>query len=102
MELPEGKGRLERMRDGRLAKLREIGPVLAGSLSKRKDQRGYYLTDKVAGKTRTVHVSEQIYESAREWNENHKKAKRLLEELSEIQRALIRVEQRQSRKVESK
>jgi hypothetical protein len=102
MELPEGKGRLERMRDARLSKLRQIGPVLAGSLSKRKDQSGYYLTDKVSGKTRTMHVSEQMYEAAQEWNDNHKKAKELLEELSEIQRALIRAEGRDRRKGESK
>ena len=92
MDLPEGKGRLERMREARLAKLREMGAVLAGSLSKRKDQSGYYLTDKVGGKTRTMHVSERMYPSVMEWNENHKRAKELLEELSEIQRALLRAE----------
>jgi len=98
MDLPEGRGQLLRMQEARLQKLREIGPVLAGSMAKRKNQAGYYLTDKVEGKTRTMHVSERAYEDARRWNENHKEAKRLLDELSEIQRALIKAEAKEARR----
>jgi hypothetical protein len=38
----------------------------------------------------------------REWNENHKEAKQLLEELSEIQRALFRAEVKGRREAGSK
>jgi len=92
MELPESVSVLERMRQSRLDKLHRIGPVLAGSLMKRKDQTGYYLTDKVRGKTRTTYVSEEMYAEAKQWNANHKEAKQLLDELSEIQRVLLREE----------
>lgn len=97
MELTDNQARLIQMRETRQKRLRELGPVMAGSLVRRKDQSGYYLTDKVHGKTRTAHVSEQMYEQAKEWNSNHREAKLLLEELSEIQRALLKIESRMTR-----
>jgi hypothetical protein len=87
---------LLRMRDSILEKNRVMGPVLAGSLVKNKGT-GYVLTDKVRGKTRTMYIAEQMYEQAKVWNERHREAKRLLQELSEIQRELIRLESERSK-----
>lgn len=80
---------LLRMRDERLAKLGRLGPMVAGSVVKAKDKRAWYLTDKVNQKTRTVCLTEELYEEALNWNAAHREAKRLLQELSDIQRALI-------------
>jgi len=85
------------MQKNRLARLHRIGPVMAGSLMKRKDQTGYYLTDKMGGKTRTSYVSDEMYEEAKQWNTNYKEAKQLLKELSEIQRVLLREEGKSKR-----
>jgi len=79
-----------------LEKLQGMGAVLAGSLVKNKGT-GYVLTDKVRGKTRTMYISEQMYEQAKEWNEHHREAKKLLQDLSEIQRELIRLESQRSK-----
>lgn len=100
LELPESVSVLKKMRQHRLDKLRRIGPVMAGSLVKRKDQKGYYLTDKVRGKTRTTYVSDGMYVEAKQWNANHKEAKQLLDELSEIQRALLREEAKSRRQAD--
>jgi hypothetical protein len=92
VELPASTSVLRKMKEMRLSKLRKIDAVLAGTLVKRKNQGGYNITDKVNGKTRTVHISEGTYERAKAWNENHREAKRLLQELSEIQRGLMKAE----------
>ena len=57
----------------------------------------YYLTDKVKNKTRTECVPAELVEQCREWNENYKRAKALLEELDAIQRAILQGEIEASR-----
>lgn len=94
--MPTTYSALLKMRDSILEKERGMGPVLAGSLVKNKGT-GYVLTDKIRGKTRTMYISEQMYEQAKVWNENHREAKKLLQELSEIQRELIRLESQRSK-----
>ena len=83
---------LGRMRDARLRRLRTLGPVLAGSLVRFPNHNSRYLTDKVRGKTRTLYVPLDRLEEVKGWNENQKQARRLLRELSEIQRELLRAE----------
>jgi len=92
MELPDSPRILERMRDHRLEKLHQIGPVLGGSLVRFAKHNSLYLTDKVKGKTRTLYIPLDRLEEVKAWNANHKEAKRLLTELSKIQRALLRAE----------
>jgi hypothetical protein len=92
MDLPASTGTLKRMRDARLKQLQKIGPLVAGSLVPVANRNVYYLTDKVKKKTRTVCVPAELVDQCREWNENHKKAKTLLEELDAIQRALLQGE----------
>ena len=101
MDLPKAKGTLRRMRDARLRKLHEIGPVLAGSLVTFPKHNSLYLTDKVKGKTRTLYIPLDRLDEVKQWNANHKHAKQLLDELNQIQRALLQEEiqaARQSRR----
>ena len=83
---------LRRMRDARLRRLRTLGPVLAGRLVRFPNHNSRYLTDKVRGKTRTLYIPLDRLEEVKGWNENQKEARRLLRELSEIQRDLLRAE----------
>jgi hypothetical protein len=80
------------MREARLRRLRALGPVLAGSLVRFPNHNSRYLTDKVRGKTRTLYIPLDRLEEVKAWNQNHKEARRLLRELSEIQRQLLRAE----------
>jgi len=92
MKLPRSQGVLRRMRTARIKRLRSLGYVLAGSLVRQPKHASLYLTDKVAGKTRTLYVPLNHLEDVKRWNANHKEARRLLKELSEIQRALLRAQ----------
>ena len=89
MNLPKEKGTLKRMRDARLGNLHNIGPCLAGSLVKFPKHNSLYLTDKVKGKTRTLYIPLDRLDEVKQWNANHKQAKQLLDELNQIQRALL-------------
>ena len=92
MARPRSVAVLRRMRDARLRRLRAIGPVLGGSLVRFPHHNSRYLTDKVCGKTRTLYIPLDRLEEVKAWNENHKEARRLLRELSDIQRQLLRAE----------
>lgn len=92
MDLPKPNGTLRRMRDARLRKLHDIGPCLAGSLVQFPNHNSRYLTDKVKGKTRTMYIPLDRLDEVKQWNTNHKQAKQLLDELSQIQRALLQGE----------
>lgn len=98
MKLPEARGVLRRMLKARLKKLRRIDSVLGGSLVEMPGHSSRYLTDKKDGKTRTIYIPLDHLEEARRWNRNWKDGKRLLKEISEIQRALLREEIRAERR----
>jgi len=102
MGLQDSPTVLRQMRDARLKRLGQIGPVLAGSLVEFPKHSSLYLTDKVAGKTRTLYVPLDRLEEVKTWNANHKRAKHLLEELSQIQRRLLLAEIRVSRQLNQK
>jgi hypothetical protein len=89
MRLPKSPTVLRQMRQARLRRLRAMGFVLAGSLVRFPAHTSLYLTDKVKGKTRTLYIPLSRLEEVKEWNVNYKLAKRLLAELSEIQRKLL-------------
>jgi len=92
------------MRDARVRKLTQIGPVLAGSLVQiakhcgRPGCRchsghkhvGWYLTRSVAGKTQTTYVPQELWEEVHGWIQAHRRLKQLVSEISELNRALIR------------
>jgi len=89
MRLPKSPTLLRRMRQARLRRLRAMGFVLGGSLAPFPRHTSLYLTDKVGGKTRTLYIPLNRLEEVKRWNANYKLAKRLLAELSEIQRRLL-------------
>lgn len=89
MRLPKSPTLLRRMRQARLRRLRAMGSVLGGSLVRFPAHASLYLTDKVGGKTRTLYIPLSRLEEVKQWNANYKLAKRLLAELSEIQRKLL-------------
>ena len=100
MDIQGTPSQLRRTRNARLKELGRIGPVLAGSLVEFPKHSSLYLTDKVAGKTRTLYVPLDRLEEVKVWNANHKKAKQLLEELSELQRRLLLAEMEVSRQLD--
>ena len=89
MRLPKSLSLLRRMRDARLRELGRLGPMLAGSLVVFPGHTSRYLTDKAAGKTRTLYVPLPRLKEVTVWNRHYKKARRLIREQSEIQRAML-------------
>lgn len=73
--------------------LAALGPVIEGSLCQvtRGHQQRWQLTDRPAGRTRTLYVPAARAAEVREWTENWKKAKKLLRDLSTAARADLRV-----------
>jgi hypothetical protein len=63
--------------------------VLIGTLGKSPSMRGYNLTTKVAGKTRTRYVRKDLVAQAREMTRRHQKLWRLLTQLSQINWQLL-------------
>ncbi len=72
--------------------LAAIGNVLEGSLCRadRGESIRYQLTDKVAGKSRTLYVPVDMAGEVREWTQNWKKAKLILKKISELSREELR------------
>lgn len=98
MRLPKSPALLKRMRAARLRRLRTLGVPLAGSLVRLPGHRSRYLTDKVQGKTRTLYIPLDRLDEVTRWNAAFKEGKRLLAELSAIQRALLCGEIRAARR----
>lgn len=71
-----------------MEKLGALGNLLEGSLCRadRGEAVRYQLTDKVAGRSRTLYVPADMAGEVRQWTQNWKQAKRLLRELSELSR----------------
>jgi hypothetical protein len=92
MRLPKSPTVLRHLRQARLRRLRNMGFVLGGSLVHFPGHTSLYLTDKVGGKTRTLYIPLSRLEEVKECNTNYKVAKRLVAELSEIQRKLLLAE----------
>ena len=105
MKIPRQAALARRRRDARVKQLARAGPLLAGSLVRiakhcgragcrcqRGEKRvGWYLTRYHAGKTRTTHVPVDLVEEVRAWVKEHRRVRRLAQEISELNRALIRM-----------
>jgi len=90
--------RLEVRRDAKLRKLGTLGPMVGATLCRRMVTCGnsrcrcasgdkhesWCLTYKVQGRTKTVHVPRDMVEDVRGWVQEHKKAKRLMAEISAL------------------
>lgn len=104
MKIPKHPTLIKRMIDARVKKLDATGPVLAASLVKIKKhcgrpgchcQRGEkhvgnYVTYKEKGKTRTVYVPLDLLEEVKAWIAEHRRVKRLSQEISQLSIARIR------------
>jgi len=104
MKIPEHPTIIRRMRDARLKKLAEVGPLVAGSVVEQRVRCGRpgcrcargdkhvktAITQTVAGKTRTVYVPLDLVEEVRAWAAEHKRVKQLLKEISELTVARVR------------
>ena len=89
MKLPKHPTLLRRMRDARVKQLPPLCPPLAASLG-RQAGGGYHLTLKQRGKTHTVYVPRDLKDEVQAWVQEHRRIKRLLQEITTIQLALIR------------
>jgi len=89
MKTPKHPTNLRRMRDARLKQLVPKCPPLAASLG-RQAGGGWHVTLKQGGKTRTVYVPKDLTEEVQAWIREHRRIKRLLREITELQLELIR------------
>jgi hypothetical protein len=97
MRVPKHPGVIRRMRDSRLKKLVPRCPPLAASLG-RQASGGWHVTLKEAGKTRTVYVPAEIKEEVEASIREHRRLKRLVKEITQLQLALIRLHKTEQRR----
>jgi hypothetical protein len=90
MKLPKHPTLLRRMRDARVKQLVPRCPPLAASLGTQRGG-GCQLTLKHRGKTRTVYVPKDLKDEVETWVQEHRRLKRLLQEITMLQLALIRL-----------
>jgi len=88
----------------RLRKLAECGPLIDGSLvvirrrcgnancrcTRGEKHPAHYLTRKVGGKTQSLYVPVDLVEDVRKWHEAYRRSKKLVAEICERQRSVVR------------
>ena len=93
------------------SKMRQIGPMITGSVALRhkkcgksncRCRRGYLhfvceVTYKEKGKTRTVYVDKERHPQALFWSRNYKLFKKLLKEQTEVNLALLKSDKREKK-----
>ena len=91
-------------RDALVKRLKAGGPIISGSVvqgdwkcnisrcrcKKGKLHSAVTLTWKEEGKTRTLYIPIDLREEVKGWNEEYKRIKGLIEEISELNRVIIR------------
>ena len=105
MRVPSHPTQIRRMLHSRLRQLVPTGPVLAASLTRLNKRCGqpscsghhggplhqaHHLTFKEDGKTRTLYVPQDLVEEVRTWVQEYLRLKGLIQEVSQLARALIR------------
>ena len=58
--------------------------LLIGSVHKTPSQRGYHLTTKIAGKSATKYVRQELAPQAQAMTANHRQVRKLLHRLSDL------------------
>jgi len=96
---------LERKRGSLIKELANIGPFVDGSIAKVKRRCGnknckcylkgekhesYYLMYKERGVTKAVYIPVDIEEEVRKWNDNYKKLKEIVAEITRANKEIIR------------
>lgn len=108
MNTPRHPALIQRMRQSRLGKLSDIGPLVAASLVETGLKCGKpgcscasgpghptrFLTFSRNGKTVTVYVPKDRLEEVREWVGEHRRVKGLIREISDLSVALLKNEAR--------
>ena len=89
MRLPKHPTLLRRQRDARVRDLVARCPPLAAALG-RQASGAWHLTLKQRGKTRTVYVPRDLKDEVAACIQEHRRLKRLLQEITQLQLALIR------------
>ena len=89
MKIPRRPAILRRMRDARVKEVVARCPPLAASLCRRMTGM-WQVTLKRAGKTKTVYVPRDLKEEVEASIREHRRIKRLLAEITQLQLALIR------------
>ena len=111
MRIPRHPTLVRRFRDARVKQLARAKSLLAGSLVRiakhcgragcrcqpaRRGGRGekhvgWYLTRYHAGKTQTTYVPVDLVREVRAWVKEHRRVRGLVQDISELNRALIRL-----------
>lgn len=108
MRISEHPTLIRRMRDSRLRKLAQAGPLVAATLVQARVRCGNprcrcrkggghatrFLTFKRGGKTVSVYVPKGRLAEVKGWVREHKRVKGLLREVSELTMELMRAEER--------
>jgi hypothetical protein len=103
MRIPQHPTLIARRRDARLKDLAPRRPPLAASLVQIARRCGHpacrcahgekhvswYVTLKEGGKTRTVYVPTDLTEEVRAWVQEHRRLKKLLAEITQLNLALL-------------
>jgi hypothetical protein len=105
MHVRRHPGNIRRMLDSRLKRVHATKPLLAASLAAitkvcgnsschchhgGDKHQAFHVTYKVRGKTHTVYVPFDFTEEVRSWIEEHRRLKRLLQEISQLSLELVR------------
>jgi hypothetical protein len=90
MRIPKHPTSIRAMRDARVKELSARCPPLAASLGQQASG-GYHVTLKAAGKTRTIYVPLDLKDEVQACITEHRRLKRLLREITQLQLALIRL-----------
>lgn len=90
MRIPKHPTLIRKMRDSRVKQFVAQRPPLAASLG-RQTSGMWQVTLKQAGKTRTVYVPADLKEEVQACIQEHRRLKRLLREITQLQLALIRL-----------
>lgn len=105
-----------RMRDSKLNKLSNITLFIDGSLvkiprvcgnenckcAKGKKHVSYYLTNKIKGKTNTIYIPEDKVREIKEWVTEHKRVKKIMKEIVDLQRVIIKKEAEERKREKQK
>ncbi len=116
MRIPQHPTLIQRFRAARLKQLHARGPVLAASLVRiakhcgrggchcqhGAKHVGHYLTFKQQGKTHTVYVPRDLLPEVKAWIAEHRRLRRLSQEISALSLAQVRTHVRARRRAASR
>lgn len=105
MRVQKNSNAYRREAAARLKKLAGFGPMIDGSLvvvrrrcgnprckcAKGEKHPAHYLTRKVKGKTQGLYIPVDMVQEVRAWNQEHRRLKKLVAEICERQREVVKL-----------